>query len=107
MREARQAPRAPVSRGLDADHLVEEEALPRTGVEVIDRDQIALILPRVRALDRTLGQERGVASATHGAERAILLLEGHEGRAVREDGEGGGGVEGHGSLLRCWSSGIA
>lgn len=107
MRGACQAPRAPVSRGLDADHLVEEEALPRTGVEVIDRDQVTLILPRVRALHGAVRQERGRARRAHGAERAILLLEGDEGGAVREDGEGGGGVEGHGLVPLFRSSRIA
>lgn len=107
MREARQAPRAPVSRGLDADHLIEEEALPRASVEIEDSDQVALILPRVRTLHGTGGHEIRVARRAHGAERAILLLEGDEGGAVREDGEGGGGVEGHGLVPLFRSSRIA
>lgn len=107
MRAACQAPRAPISRGLDGDHPVEEKALPRASIEVIDRDQVALILPRVRALHGALGKQRGRARRAHGAERAILFLERDQRGTGGEDGEGGGGVEGHGLVPLFRSSRIA
>ena len=89
--------------GLDRHHPVEEETLPRLSVEVEDGDQVTLILASVRSLDRAGREQVRRARATHRPVRAILFRERHERGTGGEDGEGGGGVEGHGRLrcLRC------
>ena len=94
MRGACQAPRACPLLRLHRDHAVEEEALPCLRIEVEHRDQVALILPRVRALHGALGQERGRARRAHGADRAILLLKGDQHLALGEEREGIGRAEG-------------
>jgi len=86
---------------LDRHHPVEEETLPRLSVEVEDGDQVALILPRVRPLDRAGREQVRRARAAHRPVRAVLLRERHERGTGGEDGEGGGGVEGHGRLRCC------
>ncbi len=87
--------------GLDRHHPVEKETLPRLRVKVEDRDQVALILPRVRTLDGTGREQVRRARAAHRPVGAVLFRERHERGTGGEDGEGGGGVEGHGRLRCC------